>query len=44
MMNNLLLSEGDSVSIDNIQLPKGTQITIRPADSKFIKLSNPKAM
>eukprot|EP01023_Acetabularia_acetabulum_P028742 TRINITY_DN2715_c0_g1_i1.p1 TRINITY_DN2715_c0_g1~~TRINITY_DN2715_c0_g1_i1.p1 ORF type:complete len:338 (+),score=62.47 TRINITY_DN2715_c0_g1_i1:166-1179(+) len=44
MMQNLLLQEGDLVSLRNISLPKGTYVKIQPHTQDFIDISNPKAV
>ena len=44
MMQNLLLSPGDLLRVDNVSLPKATHVKIRPQSVDFIELSNPKAV
>ena len=44
MMQNLLLSPGDLLRVDNVSLPKATYVKIRPQSVDFIELSNPKAV
>jgi len=39
-----MLEEGDNVIVTNMQLKKATEITIRPYETKFTTLSNPKAV
>ena len=44
MMNQLFLEEGSEIILRNVTLPKGKFIEIRPHETDFINLSNPKAM
>lgn len=44
MMRHLILEEGDMVILTNVPLPKATDITIRPYETRFTQLSNPKAV
>eukprot|EP00826_Nyctotherus_ovalis_P022293 TRINITY_DN1732_c0_g1_i1.p2 TRINITY_DN1732_c0_g1~~TRINITY_DN1732_c0_g1_i1.p2 ORF type:complete len:205 (+),score=51.18 TRINITY_DN1732_c0_g1_i1:259-873(+) len=44
MMRHLILEEGDTVILTNVLLPKATEITIRPYETRFTQLSNPKAV
>lgn len=44
MMQNLLLQEGDTVSVKNATLPKGTYVKLQPHTKDFLDISNPKAM
>lgn len=44
MMRHLILEEGGTVIVTNMQLPKATEITIRPYETRFTELSNPKAV
>ncbi|MED6179705.1 hypothetical protein PIB30_003028 [Stylosanthes scabra] len=44
MMQNLLLQEGDSVSVKNVSLPKGTYVKLQPHTKDLLDISNPKAM
>jgi ubiquitin fusion degradation protein 1 len=44
MMDNLLLSAGDLVNLQNVSLPKGTFIKIQPHTKDFLDISNPKAV
>lgn len=44
MMNNLCLGEGSEVIVRSVNLKKGTFVKIRPHETKFIELANPKAV
>lgn len=44
MMENLCVEEGSEIILRNMNLKKGTFIKIRPHETKFIDLANPKAM
>ena len=44
MMQNLLLEEGDVVSLRNATLPKGTYVKLQPHSTDFIDISNPRAV
>ena len=44
MMDNLLLQEGSDVLLRNMNLNKGTFVRIRPHETAFINLANPKAI
>ncbi|XP_038977841.1 ubiquitin fusion degradation protein 1 homolog [Phoenix dactylifera] len=44
MMQNLLLQEGDTVSVKNATLPKGTYVKLQPHTKDFLDISNPKAI
>ena len=44
MMENLCLQEGQMVEFQNISLPKGTFVKLRPHTSDFLDISNPKAV
>ena len=44
MMNNLLLSPGDIVTILSVSLPKATYTKLQPQENSFLKISNPKAV
>eukprot|EP01024_Parvocaulis_polyphysoides_P049452 TRINITY_DN4791_c1_g1_i9.p1 TRINITY_DN4791_c1_g1~~TRINITY_DN4791_c1_g1_i9.p1 ORF type:complete len:337 (-),score=68.76 TRINITY_DN4791_c1_g1_i9:125-1135(-) len=44
MMQNLLLQEGDLVTLRNVSLPKGTYVKIQPHTQDFLDISNPKAV
>lgn len=43
-MRHLMIDEGDTVIVTNMKLPKATEIKIRPYETKFTMLSNPKAV
>ena len=43
-MRHLVLQEGDNIIITNLPLKKATEITIRPYETRFTLLSNPKAV
>ena len=44
MMQNLLLSEGDVVTLRSASLPKGTYVKLQPHSSDFLDISNPRAV
>lgn len=44
MMQNLLIQEGDVVSVNNVSLPKATMIKLKPQHVDFLEISNPKAV
>ena len=44
MMHNLCLNEGSEIILRNVTIQKGTFISIKPHETAFIDLSNPKAI
>eukprot|EP00884_Botryococcus_braunii_P012396 jgi/Botrbrau1/21157/Bobra.0061s0051.2 len=44
MMQNLVLEEGDVISIRSATLPKGTYVKLQPHTQDFLDISNPKAV
>lgn len=44
MMRHLILDEGDIVIASSMILPKATEVKIRPYETRFTYLSNPKAV
>jgi ubiquitin fusion degradation protein 1 len=44
MMNNLFLEEGSEVIIRNMNLKKGTFVKLKPHETRFIDLPDPKSM
>jgi hypothetical protein len=44
MMNNLFLEEGAEVIIRNMNLQKGKAVKLKPHETAFIDLADPKAM
>lgn len=44
MMQNLFIPEGGDVTIESVNLRKGTFVKIRPHETAFIDLPNPKAV
>jgi hypothetical protein len=44
MMQNLLLEEGDVVSLASAALPKGTYVKLQPHSTDFLDISNPRAV
>lgn len=44
MMRNLLLEEGDLVTIDNVSLPVATFSKFQPQSVDFLDITNPKAV
>lgn len=43
MMRNLLLDEGDRVTIETVQLPKATYCKLQPQSKDFLDISDQKA-
>ncbi|OQR98833.1 ubiquitin fusion degradation protein [Thraustotheca clavata] len=44
MMQNMFLTEGSIVNIQNVTLPKATFVKIRPQSKDFLDISNPRAV
>ena len=44
MMRNLVLKEGDIVTVHNVTLPKGTYVKLQPVTKDFLDINNPKAV
>lgn len=44
MMHNLLLDEGDQISIETVQLPKATYCKLQPQSKEFLGINNQKAV
>lgn len=44
MMQNLLLKEGDYITIRNLRLPKANWVKFRPQTENYWEISNPKAV
>ncbi|KAL4431959.1 hypothetical protein ABPG77_000226 [Micractinium sp. CCAP 211/92] len=44
MMTNLLLQEGDVVTLRSATLPKGTFVKLQPHSSDFLDITNPRAV
>ncbi|KAL4459081.1 hypothetical protein ABPG75_013946 [Micractinium tetrahymenae] len=44
MMENLLLQEGDVVTLRSATLPKGTFVKLQPHSSDFLDITNPRAV
>jgi ubiquitin fusion degradation protein 1 len=44
MMQNLLIQEGDVITVTNTSLPKATMIKLKPQHVDFLEISNPKAV
>jgi len=44
MMNNLCIEEGSEIILRNMNLQKGSYVKIKPHETAFIDLSNPKAI
>lgn len=44
MMQNLLIQEGDVITVTNVSLPKATMIKLKPQHVDFLEISNPKAV
>ena len=44
MMNNLVLQEGDLVTLKNVSLPVATFAKFKPQSVDFLDISNPKAV
>lgn len=43
-MQNLFLTEGSILNIQNVSLPKATFVKIRPQSIEFLDISNPRAV
>lgn len=43
-MQNLVLQEGDIVTLRNATLPKGTYVKLQPHTTDFTHISNPRAV
>jgi ubiquitin fusion degradation protein 1 len=44
MMNNLLLTPGDIITVQSVSLPKASYTKLQPQENAFLKISNPKAV
>ena len=44
MMTMLELSEGDVLTLSNVSLPKGSYVKLQPHSSRFLDISNPRAV
>lgn len=44
IMEDLALTEGENITIEKVNPPKGTYVKLRPHKTDFINLSNPKAI
>ena len=44
MMQNLLIQEGDVITVSNVSLPKAKMIKLKPQHVDFLEISNPKAV
>lgn len=44
MMQNLLIQEGEVISVTNVSLPKAAMIKLKPQHVDFLEISNPKAV
>lgn len=44
MMQNLLIQEGEVITVTNVSLPKATMIKLKPQHVDFLEISNPKAV
>jgi len=44
IMNNLLITEGDMVRVDYVQLPKGNEVHLQPFETKFTEIKNAKVV
>ncbi len=44
MMQNLVLQEGDIVTLRNATLPKGSYVKLQPHTTDFTNISNPRAV
>lgn len=44
MMQNLLINEGDVITVHNVSLPKAKMIKLKPQHVDFLEISNPKAV
>ena len=44
IMEELAITEGETVEIEKVSPPKGTYVKLRPQETAFIELANPKAI
>ena len=44
IMEELAITEGETVEIEKVSPPKGTYVKLRPQETAFIEMSNPKAI
>jgi len=44
MMQNLLIQEGEVITVTNVSLPKAKMIKLKPQSVDFLEISNPKAV
>lgn len=44
MMQNLLITEGDVITVTNASLPKATFVKLQPQSTDFLEISNPRAV
>ena len=44
MMRNLLLNEGDIVTVTNVSLPQGSYVKLQPVTKDFLDIHNPKVV
>lgn len=44
MMQNLLIQEGEVITVTNVSLPKASMIKLKPQHVDFLEISNPKAV
>ena len=44
IMEELAITEGETVEIEKVSPPKGTYVKLRPQETAFIELSNPKSI
>jgi len=44
MMQNLLIQEGEVITVSNVSLPKASMIKLKPQHVDFLEISNPKAV
>lgn len=44
MMSNLLLQEGDHVTLENVSLSTATYVKLQPQSVDFLDITNPKAV
>ncbi|KAI0797602.1 ubiquitin fusion degradation protein UFD1-domain-containing protein [Abortiporus biennis] len=44
MMKTLRLEEGDNIRVTNTELPKGTFVKLKPQETTFLEVSDPKAV
>lgn len=44
MMENLLIAEGDRITVKSVSLPAGSFVKLQPHSKTFLDISNPRAV